>query len=300
MRTRATLLVSIFLIGATATAQPAKTPDSDTIRFVRALRNPDGGYSPAPDQPGTPVRSSLRSTAAAIRALKYLGNSERTDAAETVRFIEKCFDKATDGFADFPGETPIVATTAIGAMAVMDLKMPPTPYRDNVTKYLNEHVKTLEDMRIAAAAFEALKVRPPKADDWLKQIAAARNADGTFGADRGIARATGGTAVTILRLGGTLENRDALLHAMEAGQRPDGGYGSSDREGSDLDSTYRVMRAFVMLKAHPAHLGQLRTFIARCRSTTGGYGVMPGQSPTASGTYYAAIISHWLDKAESR
>jgi hypothetical protein len=145
-----------------------------------------------------------------------------------------------------------------------------------------------------------LKVRPPKADDWLKQIAATRNANGTFGIDQGIARATGGTAVMILRFGGTVENRDRVVQALRSGQRPDGGFGSADRDGSDLESTYRVMRAFVMLKARPADPAKLRSFVTRCRSAAGGHGAMPGQPPTAAGTYYAAIVSHWLDQTEAR
>jgi hypothetical protein len=296
MRRSGILLASIWLIGGPVAAQPANPPDRDTIDFVKALRNSDGGYAPAPDRPGTPVRSSLRATTTAIRALKYLAGGEPTDTAATAQFVEKCFDKSTGGFCDFPGEAPIVGTTAVGAMAVIDLKMPPEPFRDGVVKYLNEQTKTVEDMRIAAAAFEALHVRPPKADDWLKQIAATRNAAGTFGTDGGVARATGGTAVLILRLGGALDNRDAVLQALRQGQRPDGGFGSADREGSDLESTYRVMRAFVMLKSKPADPTKLRTFVAKCRSESGGYGAMPGQAPTAAGTYYAAIVGHWLDQ----
>src|SRR5207248_3221680 len=73
MRTCGVVIVSICLAGGPVAAQPAKPQDRDTINFVQALRNPDGGYAPAPDRPGTPVRSSLRATTAAIRAMKYLG-----------------------------------------------------------------------------------------------------------------------------------------------------------------------------------------------------------------------------------
>jgi len=56
-----------------------------------------------------------------------------------------------------------------------------------------------------------------------------------------------------------------------------------------------VMRAFAMLKEKPVNPAKVRAFIASCRSAPGGYGVMPGQLPTAAGTYYAAIVLHWLD-----
>jgi prenyltransferase beta subunit len=298
MRTCSALLVSIWLIGPVA-AQPAKTQDQETISFVQALRNPDGGYAPAPDRPGTPVRSSLRATTAAIRAMKYLGG-EVKDATGTASFVERCYDKATGGFGDYPGEPPSVGTTAVAVMAIAELKAPLEPFRDGAVKYLDERPKTIEDLRIAAAAFEARQARPPKADAWLKQAAANRNPDGTFGTGQGIARATGGTAVLILRLGGTIENREAVLKALRTGQRPDGGFGSSDRDGSDLESTYRVMRAFVMLKERPAQSEKLEAFVAKCRAAAGGYGPMPGQPPTAGATYYAAIVSHWLATAQVR
>jgi hypothetical protein len=299
MRARYVFMVPLLVAAGQVAAQPANPPDRDTIRFVSALRNPDGGYAPAPAQPGIPVRSSLRATTAAVRALKYLGG-ELKDPATTAKFVEGCFDKATSGFGDFPGEAPTVGTTAVGIMTIIDLNQPPAPFRDAVVKYLNEHIKTDEDIRIAAATFEAMQMRSPKAGDWLKQIAAGRNADGTFGTGSGIARATGGTAALILRFGGTVENRDAVLRAMRAGQRPDGGFGSAECDGSDLESTYRVMRAFAMMKELPADPAKLRSFMAKCRSEAGGYGVMPGQPPTAAGTYYAAIISHWLDLARAR
>jgi hypothetical protein len=299
MRTCSALLLSIWLVGGPAAAQPANPQDRDTVGFVQALRNPDGGYAPAPDRPGTPVRSSLRATTAAIRSLKYLGG-ELKDATGTKEFIERCFDKTTGGFGDYPGEPPSVGTTAVAAMAIVDLKVPVEPFRESVVKYLDERTKTIEDMRIAAAAFEALHIRPPKADDWLKQIAADRNPEGTFGTGHGVARATGGAAVLILRLGGTIDRREAVLTALRAGQRTDGGFGSSDRDGSDLESTYRVMRAFVMLKERPADPEKLRTFAAKCRAATGGYGPMPGQSPTAGATYYASIVSHWLVSTDAR
>jgi prenyltransferase beta subunit len=298
MRSSGVFIASVWLLASPLAAQPAKPQDQDTINFISALRNPDGGYAPAPALPGKQVRSSLRATAAAIRALKYLGGELMAPAA-TAKFVESCYDKASGGFGDFPGEAPNVGTTAVGIMTIVELNLPPEPFRNAVVRYLDEHTKTDEEMRIAAAAFEALQLRPPRADAWLRQIAATRNADGTFGTGRGLARATGGTAVMILRLGGKIENRDAVVQAMRAGQRPDGGFGSADRDGSDLESTYRVVRAFAMLKEKPAEAAQLQTFVAKCRAKAGGYGVMPGQPPTAAATYYAAIVSHWLDQLAS-
>ena len=58
------------------------------------------------------------------------------------------------------------------------------------------------------------------------------------------------------------------------------------------------MRAFVRLEEKPASPEKLREFIAKCRNADGGYGVTPGQESSASGTYYAGIILHWLAAAQ--
>jgi hypothetical protein len=98
----------------------------------------------------------------------------------------------------------------------------------------------------------------------------------------------------VLRLEGKVKNPDAIVKALNAGQRNDGGFGKAGVKGSDLESSYRVTRAYHMLKAKPEKASALREFIARCRNADGGYGVEPGQPSTVSATYYASIILHWL------
>ena len=51
-----------------------------------------------------------------------------------------------------------------------------------------------------------------------------------------------------------------------------------------------------MLKARPADAGRLVAFIEGCRNDDGGYGVARGKPSSAAGTYYAAIITHWLNE----
>jgi hypothetical protein len=126
------------------------------------------------------------------------------------------------------------------------------------------------------------------------------NKDGTFGKDLGQARDTGGAAVAILRLGSKVEDRKVILQALDAGQRKDGGWGKAGETGSDLETSYRVMRAYHMLGAKPgaggAGVAPLRKFIAQCQNKDGGYGVAPGKPSSVSGTYFAAIIGHWLEE----
>src|SRR5229473_6935799 len=148
-----------------------------------------------------PQEKSLRATLGALRASKYFGSKVRHTAAN-VDFVRKCYDTASGGFADHPGGKPDVGTTAVGLMAVVELGMPVKEYHDGVVGYLGKHVKTFDDIRIAAAGFEAIHERPSQADSWLEQIAKMRNPDGTYGKRDGVARDTGSAVAAILRLGG--------------------------------------------------------------------------------------------------
>ena len=65
--------------------------------------------------------------------------------------------------------------------------------------------------------------------------------------------------------------------------------------GADLETTYRVMRTYHMLKGKPAREKDLRAFVATCRNKDGGYGVVPGVPSAAGSTYFASIVLHWLD-----
>ncbi len=266
-----------------------------TVAWLKALQTTDGGFLAAPSNPaGNRLnQSSLRGTSSALRALKYFGGTPK-DAGAAAAFIEKCYDKDSGGFADVPKGKPDVAVTAVGIMAVVAANLPTKPYAEGVSKYLSEKAKSFEDIRIAVAGFEALGQRPALAGEWLKEVAQLRQSDGTYGKGDGMARDTGGATVVVLRLGGEVEKAENVMKALKAGQRDDGAFGKADAKGSDLETTYRVMRCYWMLKEQPANPEKLRAFIAKCRNADGGYSVMPGQESTVSGTYYAGSVLHWL------
>lgn len=266
-----------------------EAPDraKETVAYLRKLQTKEGGFSPSADK----MKPGLRATSSALRALKYFGG-EAPDREAAARFVKSCHDKESGGFADSPGGKPDVATTAVGAMALVELGLPTAPYEDGILRYLNDHAKTFEEIRIAAAGVEALGKRPPAAAGWLQQIVNERNADGTFGGPRD-ARTTGGATVVVLRLGGKVDDPKKVVAALNAGQHDDGAFGKDDRsDSSDLDTTYRVMRCYHMLKAKPN--ARVLAFVEKCRNADGGYGVAPGQPSTVGATYYAGIIRHWL------
>jgi prenyltransferase beta subunit len=278
---------------------PSQTADQKqaTLAYLRGLQTESGGFVPggprAPD--ARRALPSLRATTSALRALKYFGG-EPQEREASARFVQSCFDQATGGFKDNAGprDRPDVTSTAVGLMAVVELKMPVKDYAEAAARYLAANAKTFEEVRIAAAGLEAVGKRPPQADAWLGQVAKLRNADGTYGRGDGAARETGSAVVIVLRLGGKVEHRDAVLQTLKAGQRADGGFGKGGEPGSDLETTYRVMRCFQMLQEKPANAGACRAFVAKCRNAGGGYAVSPGQGSSAGGTYFAAIILHWL------
>ncbi len=290
---RLALVALCLAVGVPSLRAQGAEEKKATVAYLRGLQAADGGFLPAAGNRLT--KSSLRSTSSALRALKYFGG-EPGDLKAAAAFVEKCFDKDSGGFADFPGGKPDVATTAIGIMAVVEVKRPTEPYAAGVLKYLGDHVNGFEDIRIAAAGLEALGKKGPQAEAWLKEVAKLRHEDGTYGTRDGAARDTGGATVAVLRLGGEVPHKDNVIKTIAAGQRDDGGWGKAGTKASDLESSYRVLRCFHVLKERPADVDKLKGFIARCRNKDGGYGTAPGQESSASGTYFAAIILHWLEE----
>jgi prenyltransferase beta subunit len=297
MRSKPLLALLLF-----APPAPAQTPEqvAQSIKYVRGLQQPDGGFvgaTPDPRLDQVP-RSSLRATSAAARALHYFGG-ELADRDKTSKFVASCFDAKTGGYGDTPGGKPDVFLTAVGIMAAAELKLPPDPYVRKAVAYLTANAKGFEDVRIAAAGLEAADTYPEKpVTDWLEQMEKLRNPDGSYGKPEGDARMTGSVVALILRVHGRQldekEKRAKSLLVLQKGQRDDGGYGKADAKGSDLETTYRVMRAFHLLNEKPKDVAKLRDFIAGCRNADGGYGVAPGQPSSVGGCYYAGIIRDWL------
>lgn len=289
-----TVLLSILWIPVAAAQTPAEK--QATIAYLQALQLPSGGYMPtaAANPADRASAASLRATSSAVRAIKYLGGTI-PNPDQTAKFVASCFDSINGGFGDTPSGKPDVATTAVGIMAAVELNMPLQNYRPAVVKYLEENAKSFEDIRIAAAGFEAIPDKTSRRDEWLAQVNKLHNADGIYGKGDGMARETGSAAVIVLRLGGEIDNRANVVRMLKSSQRPDGAFGKEGAKTSDLESTYRIMRGFMMMKEKPESVDACRGFIAKCRNADGGYGVAPGQASSASGTYFAAIVSHWLD-----
>jgi prenyltransferase beta subunit len=109
------LVLSFFVPAWSQTPEQKKA----TITYLRSLQMDGGGFRPA-DKESEP---SLRATSGALRALKYFGGEPR-DRDRCRDFVASCYDKATGGFADHPGGKPDVPLTAVGLMAVVELKMP--------------------------------------------------------------------------------------------------------------------------------------------------------------------------------
>ncbi|MCI0459229.1 MAG: terpene cyclase/mutase family protein [Gemmataceae bacterium] len=279
------------------TPSRGQTPEAikGTIAYVQSLQTREGGFVTAQPKPTDAVapRPTLRSTSAAVRALKYLGGEIR-DRESCARFVASCFDKKSGGFTDLPGGKPDVFTTAVGLMAVAELKMPAT-YHNPAVKYLAENAKTFDDIRIAVAGLERIKQESPRAKAWLEQVRKELSPDGTSGKEAGVARATASVSVTMLRLGDKVPKREQIFEALNKGQQRNGAWGK-DGGSADLETTYRVMRAYVMLGGRPRDAQGVRSYVAKCRNEDGGYGVAPGQPSSVGATYFASIILHWLDR----
>jgi hypothetical protein len=280
-------LIGFLVLASSGHAGDAAVKQS--IAYVQKLQTDGGGFlaQAALDKPGVP---SLRATSAAVRALHYLGGDIK-DKDACIKFVASCHDAESGGFSDVPKGKPGVFETAVGLMAVTELKMPADKYADGASKYLAENAKTFEEIRIAAAGFEAIKKKSPQEKAWLGEVLKID----VLGNGPGQSRATASAVVTILRLGSKPPAPGECIKVLKAGQRQNGGWGKADDEiASDLETTYRVMRCFVMLKARPDNIEGVRSFVAKCRNADGGYAVAPGQPSSIGGTYFASIITHWL------
>ncbi|HKB05303.1 MAG TPA: prenyltransferase/squalene oxidase repeat-containing protein [Gemmataceae bacterium] len=292
---RRTLFVVVLCLPAPLAAQTADEKAA-SVKFLASLQQPDGGFIAAPhksDAVGPP--SSLRATSAAVRAIKYLGG-EVPNKDKAAAFVKTCYSAGSGAFADRPGEKEDVNLTSIGIMAAAEL-LPGFDFGPPV-KYLAANAKTFDERRLAAGGMEAAKTIDPVIKEWLAEVEKGRNPDGTYGKAEGQTRDTGSVAAMILRTGSTLsdEHRKAIVATLQSGQRSDGGFGKADASGSDMETTYRVMRAFHLLKEKPKDVEKLKEFVGKHRNADGGYATVPGQGSTAGGTYYAAIIGYWLGK----
>lgn len=286
------LLVILFALCLSVPAAIAQTTEerAATVRYLQKLQDKSGGYcfTTKHDKPAT-----VSATSAAVRALNYFGG-EVDRPVVTRQFVNSCFDSISGAFFDTPDGKEGVSSTALGILAAADLNMPMKKFSQPALNYLVYKCNGFEDIRIAAAGLEALHELPPKGCTWLAELAKIQNPDGSFGRDDGIARDTGGAAVAILRLGGLLRDQKKIVQFLKEGQRADGGFGKKGVTTSDLETSYRVMRAFHMLNAVPSNVPAMRKFISACRNEDGGYGFAPGQPSNAAGTYFAGIILHWL------
>jgi hypothetical protein len=291
---RLSLAVLLLLLGLATVRAQAPAEKQATIAYLQKLQQPDGGFLAAAPKAGAAAPgSTLQATVAAVRALHYCGGEPR-DRDACVRYVENAFDSATGGFCNTqPDGKPTVPITAVGLMGVAALKLPADRYADLALKFMDERAHEFEDVRMEAAGLEAVGKSSPRAKALRETIAGQDESDGTRGAGGHKARETASAVVTVLRLGGKVKLKENVLKALKAGQRKDGGFGKGDADGSDLETTYRVLRCFHMLDELP-DADACRAFVARCRNGDGGYGVTPGQPSTVSGTYFAMSVLHWL------
>lgn len=293
--------LSVALVFLLPAAAPARDDaKAATIRWVLALEDPGGGFYLTPKDPRTKVDPvpGLRATSGAVRTLKYLG-AEIPNKDRHAAFVLKCLDPKTGAFAE-PGGKPDVTITSVGVMAAAELGIPKEKYA-KAMDYLKENAKTFEDVRIAAAAVEAWGVKdcPFDLKPWFK--IADDEVNTTPDPNRDPARPLGSVSAFILRLGAPVPaNFERAPATLAAAQRQDGGWGRDGQKGGDIETTYRVMRALMLFKASPKDVKKLREFIASHRNTDGGYSTTPGEKSVVSGTYYATIITKWLDEMEKK
>jgi len=287
-------LVVVFLGTGRFHSAAAQTPAdrADQARFAASLQNSDGGFAARPGGD-----SDLGATISCLRILRFCGGSV-PDVLSCIDFVRSCHDEETGGFAAEPGGEPSVRLTALGLMALDELRLEEPEIIEHAVAYLSDEAESFGEIRIAIAGLEAIGARSKSFDAWTTGILERRNADGTWGEGAAVAFDTGGTAAALLRMGVELQNPGAVAEAILDGQNDDGGW-SSDGSGSTLSATYRVVRCLHMMDA-PPDLEALRSFIASCRRPDGGYAPSSEVKASAVGsTYMALILLRWANQFEN-
>jgi hypothetical protein len=304
------LLVGLIVVPAAVGEGPTAGEKQTTVAWLKSLQKENGGFAG-----DTGKEASLRATISALRAIKFFGG-EVPNPQKCEQFLLSERDPS-GGFRrpDKRSAESKVTLTALGVMALAELNKDPEALIIDID-YLLDYASTQDEIRIATAALDSVyagSIRFPVFDRWLREIQKARNPDGSWGVGGDRARVTAATTVTLLRLGGPLDKKEEILQTLKSGQRSDGGWGSGAGEGSDLASTYVVMRAFVVLKAKP-DVAACQAFVAKCRNENGSYKLQlgggqrpdmatpqaqrgPAREPpdAVTCTYHAAAITHWLE-----
>ncbi len=284
-RTGIAIVLSAFCASITPLSRAQSPAEfAQTAAFAAAQQNKDGGFTAKKGGP-----SSLQATNSGLRALKHVGGSV-PDILACVQYVRSCASPE-GGFASTPGGKPDVVTTALGLLAASELKIADTKIIRGAVAYLGRNAHSFEEVRMAIAGLEAIGVSSPDILKWNSQIQEMRNPDGTFGAGPSQAFVTGGAAAAILRMGLRLDRREAVVAAIKAGQRPEGGW-SKDAGPPDLSSSYRVMRCLYMLHEKP-DVERLMSFVMSCRKADGSYSSVPGGEGDLGGTYLGTIITYW-------
>lgn len=281
---------------ATASAQPNAIKDLAPVRlaardYLLRLEVPSGGFRPQANDPPT-----LPATSAALRALRNFGG-KIPHPDKHAEFVRACYEKTSGAFRESPNGQASVYATSVGMMAVVELGLPQESFAQSVV-YLKDHAKTFEEARIAAAAAEAwgLENASFPVDDWVKRALATWNAPATSDDP---ARLAGAVLAMIRRLGREVRDADKMLSIVQQGQRSDGGWGRANAKTSDLESTYRVIRGYVMLKRKPEDSGKVFRWVLSCQNPDGGFGLSPGEKSSAAATYFAAMLLRWLEPMSS-
>jgi hypothetical protein len=290
-------LLALSLLFVWTTAAPAQTPEEkkQTIGYLNRLQTKSGGFRPSESV----AEPSLRATTTALRAYRYF-DGEVPHKEKVAEYVRGCFDKASGGFNDRPGDGKTDAfVTASGLMAAAELKLPIDDYL-GALKFFDKNIKHFDELRLAVAATETVGKEMPHNPTVKKLIRDMRASIEVVrekkGGAKALARMTGSIVVTLLRLGEKVPNEATMRKVLLDGQLRDGGYGKENADKSDLESTYRVERALMMLKIQPKQVEAMRSFAAKCRNEDGGYGVQPGMPSSAAATYFASIVLHWINK----
>src|SRR5438093_2040271 len=133
-------LVAVVILASAGMAAPLAPEQREaSVRYVTSLENADGGFRATAAE----GKSELKNMTPAVRAIHYLGG-ELAHPRRAAKFVQDLFDPATGSFHE-PGAAADVRSTAMGLLALVELKQPVSEQGPAIVRYFDRNAKEIPD-----------------------------------------------------------------------------------------------------------------------------------------------------------
>ncbi len=251
--------------------------------FLLSLETPDGGFRLT----NISTKASLKGTFFSLKALELLG-ANPSNVTKTLQWLLNWIPQQ-GGFGGFPGDDPSLRET-FDAVYALSLAGHPIPHVQDILNFVSSYRNpdggygltgsNVESTFRAVTIYSLLGEPFPNASQTIAFLQGLQQSDGGF-----IKRPGAGPpsyvistyrAVAALHLlNATPSNVLGAIAFLQSNQNSDGGFGGfnygTNRDTSDVSSTYRAVRALYLLNATPLNVQGAIEFLQQSQNPDGGF-----------------------------